>query len=262
MKTEAVSLWKLGDFHVIGASQVIVGEMLCDDADLTAGNRVLDVACGSGNTALAAARRGNRVAGLDLVDALVDRAKSRTAAEGFGIDYYVGNAQELPFEDAEFDVVLSTFGAMFAPDQERTADEMLRVCKRGGTIGMANWTPESLPGALFSISAKYAGASPGARSPIEWGSVTGLQRLFGGKVRSIRLVDRCIRHRFVSTDEWVETFRTYFGPVENVFDILDDGRAAEYEKELRQAVERYNRATDGTLAAAMSYVNVVIRTAG
>src|SRR5579862_8218503 len=164
------SPWKLGDFHVIGAQQVLVGEVLCDDADLGSGSRVLDVACGSGNTTLAAARRGALATGLDLVDALVERARMRTAAEGFDVEYVVGNAESLPFADASFDAVLSTFGVMFAPDQERAAAEMLRVCKPGGTIAMANWTAESLPGAMFALNARYVPRPPGTRSAIEWGT--------------------------------------------------------------------------------------------
>ncbi|HKE37553.1 MAG TPA: class I SAM-dependent methyltransferase [Candidatus Baltobacteraceae bacterium] len=259
MNTKA-SPWKLGDFHVIGAAQITVGEWLCDDLNLTAGHRVLDVACGSGNTALAAARRNNRVTGLDLVEALVERAKARTEAEGFEVEYVTGNAEDLPFDDDAFDVVLSTFGVMFAPNQEKAASELVRVCKPGGRIGLANWTPESLPGAMFRINAQYVPPPVGTRPAIEWGTVPGLQRLFGDRVRSIELFDRTLRQSFISFDHWLATFRTYFGPVKNVFDSVDAQSAKAFEAELRENVMRYNRATDGTLSVAMSYVNVLIET--
>lgn len=259
MNTKA-SPWKLGDFHVIGAAQTVAGEWLCDDLNLTAGHRVLDVACGSGNTALAAARKSNQVTGLDLVEALVERAKARTEVEGFEVEYVTGDAEDLPFDDGAFDVVLSTFGVMFAPNQENAASELVRVCKPGGRIGLANWTPESLPGAMFRITAQYVPPSAGTHPAIEWGTVPGLQRLFGGRVRSIELIDRTIRHNFVSFDHWLATFRTYFGPVKNVFDSVDEQNAQAFEAELRENVMRYNRATDGTLSVAMSYVNVLIET--
>lgn len=250
--------WALGDFHVIGAAQTLVSELLCDDVDLGAGAHVLDVACGSGNTALAAARRRTSVTGLDLVETLLERARARTASEGFSIEYVAGNAERLPFPDASFDVVLSTFGVMFAPDQARAANELLRVCKPGGTIGMANWTPESLPGALFALTARYTPPPPQSTPPIAWGTVPGLQRLFDGKIAAMHLLDRCVRHRFNSVDDWITTFRTYFGPIKNAFDTLEPARRDEYDAELRETVLRYNRATDGRLALAMTYVNVII----
>ncbi|MDQ6824309.1 MAG: class I SAM-dependent methyltransferase [Candidatus Eremiobacteraeota bacterium] len=250
------SPWSLGDFHVIGAGLLLVGERLCDDIDLCAGKSVLDVACGSGNTALAAARRGCSVTGLDLVDSLTERARLRSQAEGYSITYLVGNAEQLPFEDAAFDVVLSTFGVMFAPDQERAANELMRVCRPRGTIAMANWTPESLPGELFKVSSAYMPPPPGVKPAIEWGTVPGLQRLFGGRVSNMRLIDHSVRQRFVSIDAWVDTFRKYFGPVRNAFETLDAERRQTYEADLRKSVSKYNRATDGTLSVSMAYVNV------
>jgi SAM-dependent methyltransferase len=256
----SASPWTAGDFHVIGKTHS-AGEALCDDCDVFAGARVLDVACGSGNTAISAARRGAKASGLDLFDKLIERARERARAESFDIDFVTGDAERLPYEDARFDFVLSTFGVMFAPDQERAASEMLRVCKPGGTIGLANWTVESFPGALFAIGAKYGPARPaGAHAPIEWGTVPGLKRLFGGKVRDIRLYDRCFRAHAPDFEAWFETFRNYFGPMKMLFDSLPQDRAPEVRDEIRAAVHRYERATDGTTAIAMSYVNVVIRT--
>lgn len=259
MTASAVSPWHAGDFHVVGSEQVIVGEVLCDDCDMGGGNTVLDLACGSGNTSLAAARRRNKVTGLDLVPALVERAKARARAEGFDIEFHTGTVEQLPFPDESFDFVLSTFGVMFAPDQDRTASEMLRVCKTGGTIGLANWTLESLPGALFRISAQYATTPPpGPRPPIEWGTVPGLQRLFGGKVRHIRLIDRAVRQRAVSLDAWFAMFRDTFGPVVTLHNQLDKEKRDAFERDMRDIAMRYNRATDGKLSLAMSYVNIVM----
>jgi ubiquinone/menaquinone biosynthesis C-methylase UbiE len=251
--------WKVGDFHVIGAEHTIVGEYLCDDCDLGAGNTVLDVACGSGNTALAAARRRNRVTGLDLVEGLIERAKGRAAAEGFEIEFVTGTAEQLPFPDASFDYVLSTFGVMFAPDQQRAADEILRVCKPGGRIALANWTLESLPGAMFRLGAQYMQTPPpGPHPPIEWGTVPGIQRLFGNRVNHIRLYDRSTRSRFPSIDHWFATFRDYFGPVNTLYYSLDEAKREAFQREMCEAALRYNRAADGTLSLAMSYVNVVM----
>jgi SAM-dependent methyltransferase len=254
----APSPWKLGDFHLIGRNQN-AGDALCEDCGVGAGSRVLDVACGSGSTALSAARHGARVTGLDLVEKLVERARVRAEAEGFEIDFVTGTAEELPFPDETFDYVLSTYGVMFAPDQERAASELLRVCKTGGTIGLSNWTVESFPGAMFGIGRKYGPAPPpGARAPIEWGTVPGLTRLFGGKVSRMRLFDRSFRMDFASFDQWFETFRNFFGPMKMLFDNLPSEQAPAVRDELRDAVMRYNRATDGTLSVGMSYVNVVM----
>ena len=250
------SPWTIGDFHVIGAGLTIVGEILCEDAGLSAGQKVLDVACGSGNTALAAARRRARVCGLDLFDKLVERARERSRAEGFEIDFQAGNCEQLPYADAEFDMVLSTLGVMFAPAQERAAAEMLRVCKPGGIIALSNWTLESLPGGMFALGAKYGSARPNARPPVEWGTVSGLRRLFGE--RRMRLYDRVAYSRFASAQEMIAVFRKSFGPMIMLFENLPEQQHPVVERELAELITRYNRATGGTLCAAMSYVNVII----
>lgn len=256
--TTPASPWTVGDFHVIGVGNTIVGEVLCEDAGLTAGKRVLDVACGSGNTALAAARRGAHTCGMDLYDKLIERARVRAQAEGLQIDFRAGNCEQLSYEDASFDFVFSTFGVMFAPDQERAASEMLRVCKPGGTIALANWTLESFPGAMFGLGAKYGPPRPaGAHAPIEWSTVPRLQQLFGS--HEIRLLDRTCFLRFETVEQMISTFRDYFGPMKMLFDNAPAEKHEVIKKELGELAMRYNRATDGTLCAAMSYVNVIIR---
>jgi ubiquinone/menaquinone biosynthesis C-methylase UbiE len=255
--TPVPSPWTLGDFHVIGRMHN-TGDALCDDCDVHAGSHVLDVACGSGNTALSAARRGANVKGLDLVDKLVERARVRAQAEGFDIEFRTGNAEELPYEDATFDYVLSTFGVMFAPDQQRAANELLRVCKPGGKIGLSNWTLESFPGTMFGIAAKYAPPNPQPHIPLEWGTASGINRLFAGHASRIRLLDRSFRWCVRDFDEWFGIMRTYFGPVKTLFDNLPEDRAALVRAELADATARYNRRLDDTLAIQMSYVNVII----
>lgn len=256
--TPATSPWSLGDFHVIGAGLTGVGELLCDDCNVGAGTQVLDLACGSGNTALAAARRGATVMGLDLIESLIERARVRAQAEGFAIDFKTGNAQQLPYADEQFDFVLSTFGVMFAPDQDQAANELLRVCKRGGTIALSNWTVESFPGAMFALAAKYAPPPPGARATTDWGGVPGLQRLFEGRVRGMRLIDHYILSRFKSADEMLAVFRAYFGPLRMLFQRVPSEQHAALENDLRNLILRYNRAVDGTQATAMSYINVIM----
>lgn len=250
--------WTTGDFHIIAKTH-IAGDALCEDCDLSAGSRVLDVACGSGNTAFAAARHGAHVTGIDIYDKLIERAKVRAQAEGFEIEFLTADAADLPFADGAFDYVLSTFGVMFAPDQQRAADEMLRVCKPGGTIALSNWTLESFASALFGIGAKYGPPRPqGAHSPIEWGTSAGLRRLFGGRTRSIRLFDRAFRTYTSSFDEWFAIMRTHFGPMKMLFDNLPENHARAAHDELQEIAERYNRSTDGKLSVQMAYVNAII----
>ncbi len=252
------SPWTTGDFHMIGRTHN-AGDGLCEDCEIPGGARVLDVACGSGNTAISAARHGAFVTGLDLYDKLVERARMRAGADGFDIEFVTGNAEALPFDNASFDYVLSTFGVMFAPDQRRAADELLRVCRPHGTIALSNWTPESFAGALFGLAAKYGPArAPGFRSPLEWGTVSGLEQLFGGRVRRIRLLDRSFRSYAANFDEYFAVMRKFFGPLKTLFDNLPEDLAGTARDELAEIAARYNRATDGTLAVHMAYVNVII----
>jgi SAM-dependent methyltransferase len=220
--------WSLGDFNTISLAGAPVGEAVCDAIDLGAGARVLDVACGSGTAALAAARRHAEVHGLDFVPALIDRAKQRAAAEGTTIDFVVGDAQALPYPDASFDAIVSVFGVMFAPDQAKAAAELLRVAKPGARIGLACWMPEGFGGDFFRTIAKHAPPPPGLTPPVRWGTREGIEQLFGDGVRDLRLEPRVFHQHYRSLEHCVEIFLAYFGPAYRAMSLQTDdaGRAA------------------------------------
>ncbi len=249
--------WASGDFHMIGVEQLIVGERLCEEVGVLAGQRVLDVACGAGNTTLAAARRRARATGADWVPALLDRAEQRARAEGLQIEWVKADAEDLPFPDGSFDVVLSTFGVMFAAGQEKAADELLRVCRPGGTIGLANWTPGSMAGDIFRLTAGFLPPPPGVRPAVEWGSGARLRELFGNRVSRLHLSDHVWLTRFASFADLLDTYRTWYGPVNRAFAALDAAKAVDYATGLEEIVQRHNRATDGTILGAYEYVNAV-----
>jgi ubiquinone/menaquinone biosynthesis C-methylase UbiE len=251
-------IWSEGDFSKIGETGMIVGEELCEAVDVMPGERVLDVACGQGNGSVAAARRSwEKVVGIDYVPALIERACERAACEHLDIEYVVGDAENLPFDDAAFDVVLSTFGAMFAPNQQRTADELLRVCKPGGRVGMANWVPEGYVGQMFATTVKHAPPPPGVQPPILWGMEDHLRELFGDRVSDLRIERRFLQMRYPSFDAWLEYFRTWFGPMKMAFArVGPDGEEA-LTSDLRELVERFNRAEGGAMVVPAEYAEVV-----
>ena len=251
-------IWSQGDFAKIGIAAQIVQEELCEAVDVLPGQRVLDVACGAGNGAIAAARRHAKAVGLDYVPELLDRARERAAAEGYDIEFIEGDAQELPFEDGSFDVVISTFGAMFAPDQEKTAQELLRVCRSGGKIGMANWPPRGLVGGgLFKITSEHAPPPPGVLPPVLWGTEERIRELFGDGVTELTLNERHLNFRYPSPEEWLEFFRTYFGPMIMAFARVGEEGAAALETDLLEMMRSANRAGDAALVAPAEYVEVV-----
>jgi ubiquinone/menaquinone biosynthesis C-methylase UbiE len=248
-------VWSQGDFARIGNRAQIVGERLCETVDLAPGERVLDVACGSGNAALAAARRFGEVVGVDYVPALLENGRERAAAEGLEVEFVEGDAQALPFGDGEFDVVLSTFGAMFAPDQPKTASELLRVCRPGGRIGMANWTPDGLP--LFAVIAEHAPPPPGVDPPLLWGTEERLRELFGDRISDLRVEPCTVMLCYRSAEHWLEYFRTYFGPIMMAFERVGADGAAALEADLLAAMRARNRAGDRALVIPARYVEVV-----
>lgn len=260
LKARQRATWASGDYAVIGTTLQIVGENLCETIDLRAGARVLDVAGGNGNASLAAARRFCDVTATDYVPALVERARERAAAERQDIAFAVEDAEALSFPDASFDVVLSTFGVMFTADHDRAAAEMMRVCRPGGTIAMANWTPDGFIGQLFRTLGRHLPPPPGARSPALWGTREAIERMFGDGAASIDLVPQTFTFRYRSPEHFVAIFRDLYGPVHKAYAALGD-RAPAFESDLLALIAEHNRATDGTMIVPSAYVEVVIRKA-
>lgn len=257
IKGRQQAAWSSGDYAVVGITLQIVGEMLCEAVDLRSNQRVLDVAAGNGNATLAAARRFADVVSTDYVGALLDRGRERAAAERLPVTFQQADAENLPFGDASFDVVLSTFGVMFTPDQERAALEMIRVCRPGGKIGMANWTPESYVGRLFKTIGKYVPPAPGMRSPALWGTKAHLDALFGAHA-TVAAEKRHFVFRYKTPQHCVDTFRTYYGPVLKAFAAIDPAKREALEADLLALIGEFNAATDGTTAIPSEYLEIVI----
>jgi SAM-dependent methyltransferase len=257
LKARQQAMWASGDFSAVAARIVSVAEQLCDAADLHAGWRVLDVATGSGNAALAAARRGAEAVGIDYVPTLVEHGRRRAGVEGLDVTLLDGDAEALPFPDASFDAVTSVFGVMFAPDQGRAAAELLRVCRPGGTIALASWTPSGFIGEMFRTTAAHVPPLAGAPSPFRWGVEEGLADLLDGGVSSLEVSERVYTFRFRSAEDFVGFFRTWYGPTLRAFESLDaDGQSA-LETALVDLARRHNRATAGTLAVDATYVEAI-----
>lgn len=257
LKARQQGAWSSGDYAVVGTTLQIVGETLCESADLRAGELVLDVAAGNGNATLAAARRWCEVTSTDYVPALLERGKARAEAEGLLVSFQTADAEALPFGNEAFDAVLSTFGVMFTPDQEKAASELLRVCRKGGRIGLANWTPEGFIGQLFKTIGQHIPPMPGVKSPALWGTRARLEELFG-QGGSVAAESRTFVFRYRSAEHWLEVFRTWYGPVHKAFAALpDDGKAA-LERDLRALIDRYNLARDGTMVVPSAYLEVIV----
>ncbi|MGE0724830.1 MAG: class I SAM-dependent methyltransferase [Alphaproteobacteria bacterium] len=258
LKTRQQGAWSSGDYAIVGTTLQLVGEQLCEALDLRSGQKVLDVAAGNGNATLAAARRWCEVTSTDYVPALLARGRERAAAERLDVTFQEADAEALPFEDGRFDAVLSTFGVMFTPDQDRAAAEMVRVCRRGGKIGLANWTPEGFIGELFKTIGKHLPPPAGVRSPALWGTAGRLAELFAPHGASIEAQARDFVFRYRSPGHWLEVFRTWYGPVLKAFAALpEDGRMA-LEADLLALVGRYNRSGDATMVVPSAYLQVVV----
>ena len=249
--------WGSGDYAVVGTTLQIVGESLCEAIDLRSGQKVLDVAAGNGNATLAAARRFADVVSTDYVGALLDRGRERAAADRLAVTFQEADAEALPFKDNSFDVVLSTFGVMFTPNHEQAASELLRVCRKGGKIGLANWTPESFIGQLFKTIGKYVPPAPGVRSPALWGNLAHLEKLFG-TAGTVSAASRYFAFRYRSPKHWLDTFRDYYGPVLKTFAAIDPPARAALEDELLALMSRFNTAKDGTLVIRSEYLEVIV----
>lgn len=258
VKSRQQTAWSAGDYAVVGTTLQIVGESLCEALDLRAGQKVLDVAAGNGNATLAAARRWCDVISTDYVPALLERGRARAGAEGLAVQFREADAENLPFENEAFDVVVSTFGVMFTPNQEKAAAELVRVCKAGGKIGLANWTPGSLIGELFKLIGRYVPPPPGLKSPALWGTEERLRELFGSAIGSMQCERKHFVFRYRSAEHWLETFRTYYGPMQKAFGALDVGKQDALACDLVQLAGNFNRAGDGALVAPSEYLEVVI----
>ena len=259
VKAKQQAAWSAGDYAVVGTTLQIVGESLCEALDLRAGQRVLDVAAGNGNATLAAARRWCDVVSTDYVPALLERGKARAGAEGLAVEFQQADAEALPFDDGAFDVVLSTFGVMFTANQEKAAAELARVCKPGGKIGLANWTPASFIGELFKLMGTYIAPPAGVKPPSLWGTEERLRELFGSRITALQAPKRNYMFRYRSTRHWLDTFRTYYGPMHKAFAALEAGKQAALTEDLLGLAQRYNTATDGTMVAPGEYLEAVIR---
>lgn len=258
IKARQQATWASGDFAFIGTTLQIVGELLAEAADVRAGERVVDIAAGNGNATLAAAHRFAEVTSTDYVPELLARGRLRAEAEGLNITFRVADAEALPFADGTFDVALSTFGVMFAPDHVRAAGEMLRVVRSGGRIGLANWTPEGFIGQLFRIVGTYVPPPPGLKSPALWGTEPHLVSLFGAQAADIRCVRRNFNFRYLSSAHWIQVFRDFYGPTLKAFAALDAAHQSALERDITALLERFNTAGNQSLVVPGEYLEVVI----
>jgi ubiquinone/menaquinone biosynthesis C-methylase UbiE len=257
IKTRQQATWASGDYAMVGTTLQIVGETLCEAMDLRSGWEVLDVAAGNGNATLAAARRWCHVTSTDYVPSLLESGKVRAEADGYAVIFQEADAENLPFRDGEFDAVLSTFGVMFTPNQDRAAAEMLRVCKPGGKIGLANWTPASFVGQIFKCISKYLPPPAGLKPASAWGTEARLQELFSGC--TIHATSRDFVFRYRSAKHWLEVFRTYYGPIHKAFAALDAAGQTDLTKDLMALMAQLNRSGDETLVLPSEYLEVVVK---
>jgi SAM-dependent methyltransferase len=258
LKLRQHGAWSSGDYAIVGTTLQIVGEQLCEALDLRSGQKVLDVAAGNGNATLAAARRWCDVVSTDYVPSLLERGRLRAGAEGLPIEFKEADAEALGFADASFDVVVSTFGVMFTPDQDKAAAELTRVCKPGGKIGLANWTPEGFIGQLFKTLGKYLPPPAGAKSPALWGTEARLKDMFGASAASIRAERRDFNFRYRSPEHFLDVFKSYYGPMLKAFAALDATNQQGLRSDLLALVGKLNRADDGTMVVPSEYLEVVI----
>jgi ubiquinone/menaquinone biosynthesis C-methylase UbiE len=258
IKARQQAIWASGDYHMIGTQILLVSELLIEALDVHSTETVLDVATGSGNAAMAAARRGCTVVGIDYVPSLLDRARRRTEVEGLTADYIEADAEALPFGDGSFDVVASVFGAMFAPDQERTAHELARVTRPGGRIGLVAHTPDGFIGQVFKTNARHVAPPAGVASPVLWGTEARLRELFADDIAEMRVERRTFAFRYPSPEAYLDYWRRYYGPTLKAFDAVGEAGREALEADLLDVIARFNRAEDGTMIVPNEYLEVVI----
>lgn len=257
IKARQQATWSSGDYAMIGTTISITGELLCEAVDVRPGQRVLDVAAGNGNASLAAARRWAEVTSTDYVPALLERGRARAEADRLNITFKEADAEQLPFANGAFDVVLSVFGVMFTANQEQAASELLRVCRSGGKIGLVNWTPDGFIGNVFRTIGKHVPPPAGVQSPALWGTEARLHELFGGGISNLSITKRMFVFRYRSAAHWLEVFRTYYGPMLKAFAALDPAGQAALAADLTALLERFNQGGSATLSIPSEYLEVV-----
>jgi ubiquinone/menaquinone biosynthesis C-methylase UbiE len=258
IKAKQNAAWASGDYARIGTTLQIVGENLAEAMDLRPGSSVLDVAAGNGNATLAFARRWCDVTSTDYVDALLARGRARAEAEGQNLTFRIADAEQLPFDDASFDAVVSTFGVMFTPNQAKAASELLRVCRPGGTIGMANWTPEGFIGQVFKTLGKFIAPAAGVSSPALWGTRQFIEQHFGPKARHIDFESKAFVFRYRSPEHFMDVFRTYYGPIHKAFMTLDQGGQSALAQDLNATIAKLNTASDGSMRVPSAFSQIVV----
>ena len=257
IKERQQETWTSGNYARIGNPLVIMGENLCEAVDVRSGQKVLDVATGSGNTAISAARRFCEATGVDYVPELIEQAKERAEAERLDVTFEVGDAEDLPYPDGSFDMVLSTVGVMFTPDQEKAAQELLRVCKPEGKIGLANWVPDGYIGNMFRTVSRHFPPPAGVKPPLLWGTEDRLRELLGGGVSSLDTTRRTYVFRYLSAEHFIEHFRSYYGPMHKAFENLDAEERKALKGDLKEIIRYWNISGDGTVVLPSDYLEVV-----
>ncbi|WP_247743983.1 MULTISPECIES: class I SAM-dependent methyltransferase [unclassified Shimia] len=257
IKTKQNAAWSSGDYAKIGSTLQITGEMLAEATAPAHGATVLDVAGGNGNATLAFARRWCAVTSTDYVPALLEAGRIRAEADKLEVTFQVADAEDLPFEDGQFDISTSTFGVMFTPNQEQSAREMSRVVRAGGKIAMANWTPDSFIGHLFKTLGRHVPPPAGVQSPARWGNRDWIEAQFGPTAETIAFELKNFNFRYASPDHFIDFFRTYYGPVHKAFLAVGDAAEA-LETDMRATIAQFNVATDGSMIVPSEYAEIVI----
>lgn len=258
IKSKQNAAWSSGDYAKIGTTLQIVGETLAEAMDLAPDSRVLDVAAGNGNATLAFARRWCKVLSTDYVDSLLANGRKRSEAEALDVVFEIADAENLPYPDSDFDAVVSTFGIMFAPDQQQVARELTRICRPKGRIGLANWTPEGFIGNLFKTLGAHVAPPAGVQSPALWGKKEWIEETFDGVSSDIAYSPKNFVFRYRSPEHFVEFFQTYYGPVHKAFQALGISEQAALRSDLLALVHRFNSATDGSMRVAAEYAEIII----
>jgi ubiquinone/menaquinone biosynthesis C-methylase UbiE len=258
LKTRQQAAWSSGNYAVVGTTLQIVGETLCEALDLHSGQTVLDVAAGNGNATLAAARRWCEVTSTDYVTALLERGRMRAEAEGLEVEFQQADAEALPFGANSFDAVISTFGVMFTANQDKAAAELLRVCKPGGKIGLANWTPSGFIGQLFKTLGKHMPPPAGVKSPALWGIRPRIDEMFGPQAASIETLPREFMFRYRSAQHWMDVFKTYYGPLLKTFAALQPHAQQALHDDIMALIVRMNRSGDDTMVVPSEYLEVIV----